>query len=203
MGDLQKKLNEFQAHSKSSYVEIMKILEDNYCWKCPMRSTSDQSRCREVHTGRVLQEALEKGIINHLKNEEVPCVEAEALVTRMTKKKIKKQGGKQREKIIIMKIKSEECPDLALSSWIKVKINPKRALAGDKILIPEKALEHPLLGAYALVAGVPFQIAQVKRTYHENNFWYVEIENGGIISLESIFSVLVKVFEDEDSLSVD
>ena len=197
MGELQERLDEFQEEIKRTSNEIMIILEDNYCWKCPMRSTSTQSRCREIHAGRVLQEAVDEGIITHLLEADISQVEVEALITRMLKKKIKIQGGKQRENTIIMKVKAEQNLNIPPNSWLKIKINPRRVQVGSNILISEEPVEHPLLGSYALVAGFPFQIALVKGTFHESNFWFVEVENGEILSLESVFGVLLKVFEDD------
>ncbi len=199
MGELQNKLEKFQEYTKIVYAEIMNVLEDHYCWKCPMRSTSTQSRCREIHAGRVIHEALDDGIIDYFSQSKVSPVEVDAVIIRMLKKKIKREGGKQAEKIIIMNVEEGQNPDLPLNSWIKVKINPKRAKIGEKILIPPEKVEHPLLGSYALVAGFPFQIGEVKRSFNEGNFWYVEVEDNNVLPLESIFGVLINVFEDVNS----
>ena len=197
MGELQERLDEVQGEIKRTYNDIMNILEDKYCWKCPMRSTSTQSRCREIHAGRVLQEAADEGIITHLLEAGISWIEVEALMNRMLKKKIKRQGGKQREINIIMKVEAELNPDLPPNSWLKIKLNPRRVKVGSSILISETPIEDPLLGSYALVAGFPFRIALVKRTFHEGNFWFVEVENGDILSLESVFGEIIKVFEDD------
>lgn len=197
MGDLEERLIEFQEQTKGAYRDIMKILEDNYCWKCPMRSTSTQSRCREVHAGRVLQEAVDEGILGQLISNDIPELEIESMITRILKKKIKRQGGKQKEKNIIFNVEDEQNLDLAPDNCLMVKVNPKRARVGDQILIPDEALEHPVLGAYALIAGFPFQIAEVKKTYHEGSFWYVEIENERILPLESVFGILIKILKDD------
>ncbi len=197
MGELQKRLLDFQKDNKNAYNDLINILKDKYCWKCPMRSTSTQSRCREIHAGRVLLEAADEGIINHLLESDVGIVEVESLINRMLKKKIKRQGGKQREDIIIIKVKDEQNPDLAPNSWLKIIINPKRVHVGDQILVSDEPLENPLLGSYALVAGFPLKIACVKNTFHQGNFWYVEVENEKTLPLESVFGVLIEVCEDD------
>jgi len=203
MGELQKRLDELQEDIKTTHREIMDCLEDKYCWKCPMRTTSRETRCREIHAGRVIQEAMDEGIMAQLLENNIPLIEAEALTLRMLKKKIKKQGGKQREKTIILKAETEQNPDIAPDSWLMVKINPRRVRTGDKILIHSEPVEHPILGSYALVEGFPFQITIVKRVFHEGNFWYVEVEDGCILPSESVLGVLVKVLKDGTSLSVD
>lgn len=195
MGDLHDKLDEIQNMSKTAYEEILKVLEDSYCWKCPMRSTRTQSRCREVHAGRVVQEAMEKGILNLLQDSKIPEVEFEAIIVRMLKKKIKKEGGKQQETIIIFKVSSEQNQDL-IDEQLMVKVNPRRVKIGEKILIPPEPLEHPLLGSVALITGFPFVIEEVKRIFHEGSFWYVDV-NKRILPLDSVLGVFIKILSDE------
>lgn len=200
MGELQEKLDEFQRQTGTVYQDIMNILEDKYCWKCPMRSTSKNSRCREIHAGKVISELIDKAIAVKLNENIVNPVEIEALQMRILKKKIKKQGGKQGEKVIILNVEAEQNPDLSSHNQLIVKINPLKVLKGDKILIPDKTVKSNILGAYALVAGLPFQVAVVEKVFHEGNFWYVEIEDKQILPLESVFGVLLKVTGDENPL---
>ena len=81
-----------------------------------------------------------------------------------------------------MKVDAEQNMDLASDNWLKIKINPRRVKIGDKILVSDEVMDHLLLGSYALVAGFPFHVACVKRIFHKGNFWYVEVENGEILS---------------------
>lgn len=198
MGALQERLDIFQEETRTAYQDIMKILEDKYCWKCPMRSTSMNSRCREVHAGRVLQEAMDQGIFNNLQSN-IPMVEVNALIARIQKKRIKKQGGTQREKTIIIPVKGDQNPNFNHDEFLVVKINPKRVFKGDKILIHYGTLV-PLLGAYALIAGFPFQIAIANRVFHEGNFWYVEVGEKEIVPMESVLGVLVNVLREGNSI---
>lgn len=200
MGELQERLDEFQRQTETAYQEIMNILEDKYCWKCPMRSTSKNSRCREIHAGKVLSEVMDTGITSKLNEIDIYPVEIDALIIRMLKKKIKKQGGKQGEKIIILNVEAEQSPDLSPGNQLMVKINPRKVRKDETILVPYNSTEHSLLGAYALVAGFPFQVTVVEKVFHEGNFWYVEIEDKQILPLESVFGVLLKVLGEEDSL---
>lgn len=202
MGALQERLDLFQEETKTAYQEIMNILEDEYCWKCPMRSTSKNSRCREVHAGRVLQEAMDQGIYNQLQINLSP-LEVNALIARIQKKKTKKQGGPQREKTIILRVEGDQNPHFSPHQWLMVKINPRRILKGEKILIPDESFNSQLIGAYALIAGFPFEIAIASRVFHEGNFWFVEVGEQGVWPLESVFGVLVKVLTKGDSILVD
>ena len=198
MGELQERLDEFQQQTVTAYQDIMNILEDKYCWKCPMRSTSKNSRCREIHAGKVISEVLDKAIAVKFNENRVNPIEIEALQMRILKKKIKKHGGKQGEKIITLNIAAEQNPDLSSHNQLMVKINPRKVTKGDNILIPDKTVENNILGAYALVAGFPFQMAVVEKVFHEGNFWYVEIEDKQILPLESVFGVLLKVTGEEN-----
>ena len=200
MGKLQERLDEFQLQTVTVYDEIMNILEDKYCWKCPMLTTSKNSRCREIHAGKVLCEVIDKVITTKLNENNINPIEIEAIIIRILKKKIKKQGGRQREKNIILNIEAEQNQDLSSYNQLMIKINPRKVQKGDNILIPDKSVESTLLGAYALVAGLPFHVAVVEKFFHKGNFWYVEIEDEQILPLESIFGVLIKVIGEEDSL---
>jgi hypothetical protein len=203
LGDLQEKLDEFQEQTKTACTEIMRVLEDNYCWKCPMRSSSKQSRCREVHAGRVLQEAVEKGITSCLEEFNIPEVELEAIIIRTLKKKIKRQGSQLREKTVIIKVEPGQDQDFNSDTWLTVKVNPRRVKIGEEVLIHSEPLKNPVLGSVALLTGFPFVISVVKRTFHEGSFWYVEVENKRIIPLESVFGVVMKMFNEGNSLYVD
>ncbi len=202
MGILQERLSVFQEETETAYQEIMNILEDKYCWKCPMRSTSNNSYCRDIHAGRILQEAMEQGICNQ-HQEKLSSIEFNALITRIQKKKIKKQGGSQREKTIIIRAEGVQNPHFNPHDWIMIKINPIRLLKGEIILIPDGSVTTPLFGAFALISGFPFQIAIVNRIFHEGNFWYVDVGEQDIWPLESVLGVFVKVLKEGDPICGD
>lgn len=89
MGELSEALEEFTQASREHYKKIQEILKDQYCWKCPMRSTSKRTNCNEIDAWIRLTGAFEKGIHQHLildKKEE----EIEFLTSRYLSKIIKK-----------------------------------------------------------------------------------------------------------------
>jgi hypothetical protein len=193
MGKLQEQLNNFQYTAGAAYQEIMDTLEDKYCWKCPMRSTSRNSHCREIHSMKVLQEALDQGIREKLGEKGVSSVLLESLNLRTTQKRFKKQGGAATEKTIIMDVSPGQNQDLDPGTRLMVKINPRKIHEGEQIMIPCESIESSVLGACAIIMGFPFRVMMVERFFHENNFWYVEVENKKIFPLESILGVLIKV----------
>lgn len=192
MGKLQEQLDKFQDNAGAAYQEIMDTLEYKYCWKCPMRSTSTNSHCREIHSMKVLQEALDQGIREKLGETGVSSVLLESLILRTTQKRFKKQGGSAREKTIIMDVSPQNL-DMDPETQLMVKINPRKIREGERIMIPCESIESSVLGVCALMMGFPFRVTVVERFFHKNNFWYVEVENEKIFPLESILGVLIKV----------
>ncbi len=202
MGKLQEQLDKFQDTAGAAYQEIMDTLEDKYCWKCPMRSTSINSHCREIHSMKVLQEALDQGIREKLGETGVSSVLLESLILRTTKKRFKNQGGAAREKTIIMDVSPGQNLNLEPGTQLMVKINPKKIREGERIMILCESTESPVLGVCALIMGFPFRVTVVERFFHENNFWYVEVENKKIFPLKSILGVLIKVIrKDQPEIS--
>lgn len=57
-----KKLEEFRALPQKHYGDLVDALEDKYCWKCPMRSTSSETFCREAEIWIRLSNAFEQSI---------------------------------------------------------------------------------------------------------------------------------------------
>ena len=197
MGELSDALKEFHEVSSAYYKKIMNILEDEYCWKCPMRSTSGTALCREVHAWRKIEEVLEEGVMDHLFVSGFSSQEIEALSARVRAKMIKKNGGKLKELTIIMKV-NEDKNAIISRSILMVKINPKRVQAGDKVFIPLKSLKFPLIGNCALLADFPFHLEPVEKFFHEGGVRYVKTVEGVILPLTSIFGVLVKEIKPND-----
>jgi hypothetical protein len=198
MGELSDIFKEFQDISREYYRKSMQILTDEYCWKCPMRSTSSNTHCREVHAWRKLQEAMEDGIADHLLAIGISTLEKEDLYARIQRKRIKKQGGKLKEFNIHIRLKEDLNSQIPAESVLLVRVNPKRVQTGEQVLIPDKSLKPPLFGSCALLAGLPFQVATVKKYYHEGNIWRLETGEGVYLPLESVLGVLIRVMKPED-----
>jgi hypothetical protein len=198
MGQLSEALEEFQNVSTEFYKKLEKILEDEYCWKCPMRSTSGTALCQEVHAWRKLQEGLNSGIRHHLLKSGFSFLETEALAARVGTKMIKKQGGNLKELTIIIKVNQDQNPFLPENSLLMVKINPKKVRTGNRVLIPKKNYKSTLIGSCALLAGFQFQLEVVLKFFHEGGVRYVETFHGLILPLTNVSGVLVKVIKPGD-----
>ncbi|MGB9936274.1 MAG: hypothetical protein ACPK7O_01000 [Methanobacterium sp.] len=91
MGQLSEALDEFSAISKEHYQKIQKILKDEYCWKCPMRSTSSRTNCNEIDAWIRLTGAFEKGIQGAIVSEDISKDSLEYITSRYISKLFKKQ----------------------------------------------------------------------------------------------------------------
>jgi len=198
MGQLSEALEEFHEVASAYYKKIMNILEDEYCWKCPMRSTSGIALCREVHAWRKIEEVLEEGIMDNLLLNSFSSLEVEALAARVRAKMIKKNGGELKELTIIMKVKEDQNV-IKSRSVLSVKINPKRVQVGNQVLIPLKSLKSPLIGNCALLAGFPFQLEAVEKFFHQDGVRYVKTVEGVILPLTSVYGVLMKEIKPNDA----
>ena len=89
MGELSEALGEFSRVSKDYYEKIQEILKENYCWKCPMRSTSKLTSCKDIDAWIRLTGAFEKGIHEHLLSKDESKNNLEDITSRYLAKVIK------------------------------------------------------------------------------------------------------------------
>ena len=198
MGQLSKAIEEFQNVSNEYYEKLKNILENEYCWKCPMRSTSSTSQCREVHAWRNLEQGLDAGIKNDLRQNGFSSLKTEALATKVRMKNIKKNGGSLKELTIAIKVDKDENCFFPKNSWLIVKINPKRVRIGDQVLISKKNFNSQLVGSCALLAGFPFHLESVEKFFHKGGIRYLKTIQG-FIPLNNILGVLIKVIYPNDA----
>jgi len=198
MGQLLDALEDFQKVSSEYYETLMNILENEYCWKCPMRSTSAATQCREVHAWNKLEQGLDDGIKNHLHDKGSSNLDTEALAAKVKMKMIKKKGGNLKEQTIMINANNQNC-FLPKNSWLMVKINPKKVRIGDRVLISKKNFNSPLIGSCALLAGSPFHLELVEKFFHERGLRYFKTFQGLTLPLNNALGVLVKVIDPYDA----
>ena len=87
MGELSDALDEFQEVTEKYYQEIMGILEDKYCWKCPMRTNRKETLCNEVEAWIRLTEAMESGVKKKLNENKLSIEDTEAITIKFLEKK--------------------------------------------------------------------------------------------------------------------
>lgn len=198
MGELSDALEEFEKISKVHYKKIMEILEEKYCWKCPMRSTSDKSFCREVDVWIRLTNALEDGIIDLLeKNLSRGALNA---ITMKYLSKISKNSQKYDRKILL-KSKRELKPFATRDSLLIIKENPGYLKEGDLVLISEICPIYTYSFSKTKLSGsFPFRISRVVNSFQKEGSKHVKTEEGLELPVEYLTGKVVKIIEREDPL---
>lgn len=178
MGKLSKALEEFSYISREYYAKIQQILKDEYCWKCPMRSTSKSTSCRDIDAWIRLTGAFERGIHEHLllKDE---SNNLEAVTSRYLLKLLKKHSRYLKyDKIVVLKLKEDIEPFVKKDDLLIVNENPESIKYGDLILWPQICPLSFYWFSKAKLAGyVPFKILKVSNTFHKDGCRYILSDN--------------------------
>ncbi len=138
MGELSDTLEEFSGISKDYYEKIQNILKEKYCWKCPMRSTSNKTSCKDIDAWIRITGAFEKGIHDYQIDNENSGDNLEAITSRYLLKVIKKHSRNLKySKTIMLKLKEDIEPFAEKGDLLFVRENPESVKAGDLVLWPE------------------------------------------------------------------
>ncbi len=137
MGELSEALDEFTKISNAHYNKIQQILKDKYCWKCPMRSTSRTTSCRDIDAWIRLTGAFERGISNNLlSNDRAEYIEA--ITSKYILKIIKKHSNHIKyNKVSLLKLKQNMEPYAKKDDILVIKENIESIKYGDLILWPK------------------------------------------------------------------
>jgi len=200
MGELSEALEEFSGISRDYYAKIQGILEKDYCWKCPMRSTNKKTSCRDIDAWIRLTGAFEEGIHNYqLSNMDSNL---EAITSRYLFKIIKKHTRNLKySKSIILKLKEDIEPFAMKGDLLLVKEEPESIKAGDLVLWPEICPISIYWFSKAKLANyIPFNILKVSKTFHKNECRYIQEENGSEIPLEYIAGKIINIINKDDEI---
>ncbi len=200
MGKLIDTLEEFSKISEEYYEKIQQILIDEYCWKCPMRSTSEKSSCRDIDVWIRLTGAFEKGVKQYqISNSEDNL---EVITSRYLLKIIKKHTRNLKySKTLILKLKEDIKPFAMKGDILLVKENPESIKASDLVLWPEICPISIYWFSKAKLAGyIPFNIIKVSKTFHKENCRYIQADNGMEIPLEYITGKIIKIIDKNDEI---
>lgn len=200
MGKFSETLKQFQKVSGDHYQKLMDSLEEDHCWKCPMRSTSTRAYCRELHAWLKLQKALEEGIEEKI-HENHSKEELDAITARFLEKRFKKEDNYNNSTLVILKV-DDDHPGIPPGSTLIINPRPKTVKKNDLVLIPE---EKPCPVSWffkaGLLAGVPFKTSEVGRSYHRGPLWYLETKEGLEIPVAFLLGVVVNIFEKDTGLT--
>jgi hypothetical protein len=200
MGELSKALEEFSRVSRVHYAKIQEILKDEYCWKCPMRSTSKSNSCRDIDAWIRLTGAFERGIHEHLLSKGGSETNLEAVTARYLSKIIKKHSQNLKYyKTLVLKLKEDIKPFAKKGDLLLVNENPESIKEGDLILWPEICPISTFWFSKAKLAGyIPFNILKVSNTFHKYGCRYINANNDLEIPLEYTAGKIIKIIEKDD-----
>jgi len=197
MGELSNTLKEFQAISGEYYQKIMDILEDKYCWKCPMRTNSKETLCREVESWIRLTESLEGGVKDVLHLNKLSMANLEVICAKFLEKKIK--SSEKNEDSLILKLDENFEPFAKSGDFLLVKTHPLRVKKDDLVLLPRAC---PIATYWYIKtmkkATVPFKIFKVTRVFQKKGCKYIQTEEGLELPVEFLIGVVKKIINQED-----
>lgn len=203
MGKLSDALDEFQEISKKHYQKIMEILEDKYCWKCPMRTNRKEMLCREVDAWIRLTEAMECGVREKLEEDNHSIEDMEVITAKFLEKIMKSEKkmdspGKHEDHLII-KLEEDAKPFAVSGDFIFVKTRPLKVKDGDLVLMPRAC---PLATYWYIKTTkhsmVPFKIFKVSRVFQKRGTPYIKTEDGLVIPTQFLIGVVQNIMGHQD-----
>jgi hypothetical protein len=200
MGELSEALDDFSRISKVHYLKIQQILNDKYCWKCPMRSTSEMASCKDIDAWIRLTGAFERGIREHFLTKYESEDKIEAINSKYLLKVIKKHSRHLKyEKTNILKLKDDVEPFAKKDDLLIVRENIESIKAGDLVLWPQICPISIYWFSKLKIDGyVPFNIVKVSKTYHKERCRYIQSGNNIEIPLEYTSGKIIKIIKKDD-----
>ncbi len=203
MGELSDTLDEFQEASEKYYQRIMEILEDKYCWKCPMRTNRDETLCREVEAWIKLTEAMESGVRERLSEdnrsrEDIEVITAKFLEKIMKLEKKMKSPEKHEDHLII-KLEEDAEPFAVSGDFIFVQTYPLKVKKDDLVLMPRAC---PLATYWYIKttkhSTVPFKIFKVSKVFQKKGCRYIETDEGLVVPVAFLIGVVKNIMGSQD-----
>lgn len=198
MGELYDSLDEFQQLSREYFLKITKILKEKYCWKCPMRSTSSETFCRDVDAWIRLNQSLEWGIQDELHEQNQSLENLELLRVRFLGKKLNPQK-KIKDNNLFFQLEFDIHPIASKGDYLFIKSNPRRVNIGDLVLLPRACP----LATYRFLKTtgnnmVPFKICKVSSVFSKKGVKYIQTEDGLEVPLEFLMGLIREIIGPKD-----
>lgn len=201
MGELSDALNNFQETSRKYYQDIMGILEDKYCWKCPMRTNRKETLCQEVEAWVRLAEAMEGGVREELNLKNFSMEKLEVITAKFLEKKMKPTS--KGDDTLILKLEDDAEPLAKSGDFLYVKTNPHRVIKDDLVLLPRVCPMASFWYKETIKQGtIPFKIFKVNRTFQKNGCRYIQTREGLEIPVEFLMGVVKNIIDQHD-LSIE
>jgi len=201
MAGISDNLEVFRGVSKKHYKDLIESLEDKYCWKCPMRTNSSESFCREVDSWVRLSGAFEMGIYDYLRERGIPTNCLEVLATKMIEKKMKLDNYPKYQKLIFLKIDEDMDLGIKRGSFLLVNENPKRIKSGDKILLPNSCpLSTMWFTKIKSIGKLQLKVFEVEKVFHKSGVKYIKTKENIELPLEYVYGLVLKVVDDKNPI---
>ena len=202
MGELSDALDEFSDASREFHARIQKILKDKYCWKCPMRSTSNNTFCNELDAWVRLTGAFERGVQGSIIEDINSKDNLEVITSRYMFKLLKKHKRRLKySKRTILKLKEDIEPFALKNDLLFIEENPESVKTNDLILWPQICPVSFYWFSKAKILGIiPFKILKVEKSFQKEGRKLVQIENGLEVPLDHITGKLIKIISKNDPL---
>lgn len=201
-GGISKNLEEFSGLTRRHYRDLVDALEDTYCWKCPMRSTSSETFCREAEIWIRLSNAFEQGIQRELLSRNVPLGCLEVITSKVLQKKMKNERKSPKfHKLSLLEVDRDLAPYVKKGSFLMVDEDPKSVKKGDLVLMPRSC---PLSTFWFLKMNhldeMPLKLFKVTEVSHKKGLKCIKTKEGFKVPIEYVYGVVLKVVREEDSI---
>ncbi len=202
MAGISDNLEEFRILSRRHYKDLIESLEEKYCWKCPMRTNSSESFCREVDSWVRLSVAFEMGVHDHLNERGIPKNCLEVLAAKMLEKKIRTDHISPKfQKLVFIKVENDIDHGVKKGNYLIVNEYPKTIRNGDLVLLPRACpLSTFWFSKISYKQQLPLKIFKVEKIFHKSGVKYIKTIDDLEIPFEYIYGVIVKIVDKNDPL---
>lgn len=197
MGDLSSTLNEYRDISREYYEKIRLILEEEYCWKCPQRSTSSQIACKEVDAWVRLIKALEEGIKDSWFIEGYNTTNRDVINAKFMEKTHLKSKN---HRTVIIKMAEDVQPYCKKGEYVIINENFSNIKKNDLVLITQICPAAKYFYLKMNFIDLPFKIDKVKRVFHENCVKYIESSDGSKIIFHDVVGIIINIISKKDPI---
>lgn len=200
MGKLKENLHQFSSISQEYFQKTQKILEEEYCWKCPQRGNRDKTNCQEIEAWIRLNLALENGIKTSLKEDQI--INLDLLVVKYLQKNMKKlQRSIKYDEISIIKLKEKTEPFKDKNNYLIINRNPNTVKINDLVLLPQYCpLSTYWFSRMKLIGAVPFKLNRVSDIFNKKGIKLIEINEKAVFPFDFILGVVIKILDKDDPL---
>ncbi len=201
MAGISDNLEEFRELSRNFYRDLIEGLDQKYCWKCPMRTSSSEAFCREVDSWVRLSTAFEMGVYDHLRSMDIPNNCLEVIGAKMLEKQLKSNPRSPKfQKLVLLKI-SKDIGTLFKDSFILVKESPKTVKKGDLVLLPRGCpLSTLWFSKSSYFEEMPLKTFTVSKVFHKSGVKYIKTEDGLEIPFIYIYGLVHKIIEENNPI---